>query len=167
MTTDFSQGRVSARIVTQAVPLTLAQLVQLLYSIVDRIYIGHLPGLGSAALTGVGLTFPVVTLIAAFTALFSMGGTPLTMLATGLNGFINAQGFPRVGMLTTVIGAACNLALDPLFIFALGMGVPGAAGVFLAEPISNFLGGLACFATMYITVYRKLGTAPDRQAAGV
>ena len=83
MTTDFSQGRVSARILAQAVPLTLAQLVQLLYSIVDRIYIGHLPGLGSAALTGVGLTFPVVTLIAAFTALFSMGGTPLFSIARG------------------------------------------------------------------------------------
>ena len=196
MTTDFSQGRVWKRIVAQAVPLTLAQLVQLLYNIVDRIYIGHMPGAGSAALTGVGLTFPVVTLIAAFTALFSSGGTPLfsiargageeakarrimgcvftmltitslaltalclllrrpimflfgaseasyvyadaylkiyllgtpmTMLATGLNGFINAQGFPRVGMLTTVIGAALNLVLDPLFIFVFDMGVSGAA----------------------------------------
>ena len=83
MTTDFSQGRVWRRIVAQAVPLTLAQLVQLLYSIVDRIYIGHLPGLGSAALTGVGLTFPVVTLIASFTALFSMGGTPLFSIVRG------------------------------------------------------------------------------------
>ena len=211
MTTDFSQGRVWRRIVAQAVPLTLAQLVQLLYSIVDRIYIGHLPGLGSAALTGVGLTFPVVTLIAAFTALFSMGGTPLfsiargageeardkrimgsvfsllaltslaltvfclalrrpimflfgaseasyvyadaylriyllgtplTMLATGLNGFISAQGFPRVGMLTTVIGAACNLALDPLLIFGLHMGVSGAA---LATVISQ---GVSCLWTL-------------------
>ena len=54
-------------------------------------------------------------------------GTPFSMLTTGLNGFINAQGFPRIGMLTTVIGALLNLVLDPLFIFALDMGVAGAA----------------------------------------
>ena len=83
MSTDFSQGKIWRRIVAQAVPLTLAQLVQLLYNIVDRIYIGHMPGAGSAALTGVGLTFPIVTLIAAFTALFSMGGTPLFSIARG------------------------------------------------------------------------------------
>lgn len=206
MSTDFSQGRVWKRIVAQAVPLTLAQLVQLLYNIVDRIYIGHMPGAGSAALTGVGLTFPVVTLIAAFTALFSMGGTPLfsiargageesrarrimgnvfsllaitsllltafcllfrrpimflfgaseasyvyadaylsiyllgtpfAMLSTGMNGFINAQGFPRIGMLTTVIGAALNLVLDPLFIFVFDMGVSGAAlATILSQAVS-------------------------------
>ncbi|MBE5800144.1 MAG: MATE family efflux transporter [Clostridiales bacterium] len=208
MTTDFSQGRISRRIIAQAVPLTLAQLVQLLYNIVDRIYIGHMPGAGSAALTGIGLTFPVVTLIAAFTALFSTGGTPLfsisrgageeekarrimgnvfsllaltsfalmflcyafrrpimflfgasessyiyadaylkvyllgtpfAMLATGMNGFVSAQGFPRIGMLTTVIGAALNLVLDPLFIFVFDMGVSGAA---LATIISQ---GVSCF----------------------
>lgn len=196
MASDFSQGKVWKRIVYQAVPLALAQLVQLLYNIVDRIYIGHMPGVGSAALTGVGLTFPIVSLIAAFTALYSTGGTPLfsisrgagedekarrimgstftlllstsvvltvlllalkrpvmflfgaseasytyagayltiyllgtplSMLATGMNGFINAQGFVRIGMLTTVIGALLNLVLDPLFIFALDMGVSGAA----------------------------------------
>ncbi len=203
MSTDFSQGKIWRRIVAQAVPLTLAQLVQLLYNIVDRIYIGHMPGAGSAALTGVGLTFPIVTLIAAFTALFSMGGTPLfsiargageeqkarrimgnvfsllgicsavlmtlcfvfrrpimflfgasessyvyadaylkiyllgtpfAMLCTGMNSFINAQGFPRIGMLTTIIGALLNLILDPLFIFVLDMGVSGAA---LATVISQ------------------------------
>jgi len=203
MTNDFSRGPVWRRILQQAVPLTLAQLVQLAYNIVDRIYIGHMPGAGSAALTGVGLAFPLVTLIAAFTALFSMGGaplfsiargaddteqasrimghvfsllsamsvllmgfcllfrrpvmflfgaseasyiyadaylkiyllgTPFVMLATGMNHFINAQGFPRFGMLTTVIGAALNLVLDPLFIFALDMGVSGAA---LATVISQ------------------------------
>ena len=83
MTADFSQGKVWRRIVVQAVPLMLAQLVQLLYNIVDRIYIGHMPGAGSAALTGVGLTFPIITLIAAFTALFATGGTPLFSIARG------------------------------------------------------------------------------------
>ena len=208
MTSDFSQGRVWRRIVSQAVPLTLAQLVQLLYNIVDRIYIGHLPGQGSAALTCVGLAFPVVTLIAAFTALFSSGGTPLfsiargagetrraqqvmghvctllaltsllltalclalrrpilflfgasessyayadaylriyllgtpfSMLATGLNGFISAQGFPRTGMLTVLIGAALNIVLDPLFIFAFDMGVSGAAAATVISQIVSCL----------------------------
>lgn len=207
MSTDFSQGSVWKRIIAQSVPLMLAQLVQLLYNIVDRIYIGHMPGAGSAALTGVGLTFPVITLIAAFTNLFATGGTPLfsiarganeedkarrimgnvfsllsgssllltalclafrkpimflfgasetsyvyadaylkiyllgtplSMLATGMNGFINAQGFPRMGMLTVVIGAALNLLLDPIFIFGFDMGVSGAA---LATVISQ---GVSC-----------------------
>ena len=193
---DFSEGKVSRQIISQAVPLTLAQIVNLMYNIVDRIYLGHLSETDSMALTGVGLIFPIVSLIAAFTSLFGTGGaplfaiargagreerasrllghvtslltlcsvllmavsylfrrpilfafgaseasyvyasaylsiyligTPFSMLSTGLNGFINAQGFPRVGMLTTVIGAVINLVLDPLFIFVFGMGVRGAA----------------------------------------
>ena len=193
---DFSKGKVSANIMAQALPLILAHLVQLLYNVVDRIYIGHLQGADSLALTGIGLAFPRTTLIAAFTFLFGMGGAPLfsiergavnderaarilgntftmlfassfvifilcyafrrpvlylfgasdasyvyadeylriylfgttfTMLATGLNGFINAQGFPRMGMMTTLIGAVLNLMLDPLFIFVFKMGVSGAA----------------------------------------
>lgn len=200
---DFSKGSVKRLIVSQAVPLTLAQAVQLLYNVVDRIYIGHLPQAGSIALTGLGVTFPVIVLIAAFTNLFGTGGTPLfsiargrgddeeaekimgnvfallllaslcllafcyafkrpilflfgaseasyayaneylkiyllgtvfSMLSTGLNGYINAQGFPRIGMLTTVLGAVINIILDPIFIFAFGMGVRGAA---LATVISQ------------------------------
>ncbi len=195
-TNDFSNGKVWQNIISQSIPLILAQLVQLLYNVVDRIYIGHLPGADSMALTGIGLVFPLTTLIAAFTFLFGTGGTPLfsiargagedkqaekilgntfslllgcslvmfffcyifrrpvlylfgagdasyvyadaylriylfgttfTMLSTGLNGFINAQGFPRMGMLTTLIGAVLNLVLDPVFIFLLDMGVSGAA----------------------------------------
>ncbi len=202
-TTDFSRGKVWQNIVAQSIPLILAQLVQLLYNVVDRIYIGHLPGADSMALTGIGLVFPLTTLIAAFTFLFGTGGTPLfsiargagqeeragkilgntltlllgtsivmlavcylfrrpvlylfgasdasyvyanaylriyllgtpfTMLATGLNGFINAQGFPRIGMMTTLLGAVLNLILDPVFIFVLQMGVGGAA---LATVISQ------------------------------
>ena len=194
--TDFSRGKVWQNIIAQSIPLILAQLVQLLYNVVDRIYIGHLPGADSMALTGIGLVFPLTTLIAAFTFLFGTGGTPLfsiargageesraekilgntfslllgtslvlfffcylfrrpvlylfgasddsyvyadaylkiyllgtsfTMLTTGLNGFINAQGFPRIGMLTTLLGAVLNLVLDPVFIFGLDMGVSGAA----------------------------------------
>ena len=80
---DFSQGKVWKNILLQAVPLTVAQLVQLLYNIVDRIYIGHLPGTGNLALTGIGLTFPIITIIAAFTNMFATGGTPLFSIARG------------------------------------------------------------------------------------
>lgn len=202
---DFSVGSVKRQIVAQAVPLTVAQVVQLLYNVVDRIYIGHQPEVGDLALTGLGVTFPVILLVAAFTNLFGTGGTVLfsiargrrdeaeaekvlgnvfallagtsvvlfafcyplrrqilflfgasetsvfyadqylqiylfgtafSMLATGLNGYINAQGFPRIGMLTVVIGAVVNLVLDPIFIFGLGMGVRGAA---LATVLSQAL----------------------------
>ncbi len=193
---NFAEGAISKNILSQAFPLMLAQLVQLCYNIVDRIYIGHMADVGTMALTGIGLAFPLTTLISAFTGLYSIGGTPLfsiargkkddeeaekilsqitvlligtslvlfvlcytlrkpvlylfgasdasypyadtylkyylfgttfTMFSTGLNNFINAQGYPRTGMMTTVIGAILNLVLDPLFIFTFGMGVKGAA----------------------------------------
>ena len=179
---DFSEGKVSRQILAQALPLTLAQLVHLMYNIVDRIYLGHLSSTDSMALTGVGLIFPIVSLIGAFTSLFGSGGAPLFAIARGagqeerasrllghvttlltlcsaalivvsylfrrpilfafgasegLNGFINAQGFPRVGMLTTVLGAVINLVLDPLFIFTFGMGVRGAAlATVIAQAVS-------------------------------
>ena len=200
---DFGSGSVKRHIVSQAVPLTLAQIVQLLYNIVDRIFIGHLPEVGEMALTGLGVTFPVIVIIAAFTALFGNGGTPLfsiargmkqdeeaekiignvfallssasvvlfafcytfrrpilfafgaseasmvfadqylriylfgtffSMITTGMNGYINAQGFPRIGMATTIIGALLNIVLDYLLINIAGMGVRGAA---LATVISQ------------------------------
>lgn len=214
MKNDFSTGKVWRRILAQAIPLTLAEIVQLLYNIVDRIYLGHLPDTESMALTGVGLVFPVVSIVGAFTSLFGSGGaplfaiargarqeerarriqgnvfsllagsslvlmllgllfqrpilylfgasdasipfataylsvyllgTPFTMLATGLNGFINAQGFPRVGMLTTMLGAILNLILDPLFIFVFGMGVQGAAWATVISQLASCIWVLAFF----------------------
>ena len=202
---DFSEGPVWKRIVIQAVPLTIAQLVHLLYNVVDRIYIGHIGDEGNIALTGVGLTFPIVTLIMGFAAWFGVGGVPLfsiargennkekagrilgnsltillissvvitvfgyvfqrpilfafgasevsyeyasaylniyllgtifSMITTGMNGYINAQGFPRIGMLSIVIGAIVNIIFDPVFIFIFNMGVSGAA---LATVISQGL----------------------------
>lgn len=201
--TDFSKGSVKSLILSQAIPLTLAQAVQLLYNVVDRIYIGHLDRVGDLALTGLGITFPVIILIAGFTNLYATGGATLfsiargrgeqeeaqnilgnvfalligtallltvicylfrkpilfafgasdqsyayadaylsvyligtlfSMLSTGLNPYINAQGFPKIGMLTTMIGAVVNILLDPIFIFAFRMGVQGAA---LATVISQ------------------------------
>ena len=196
MENDFSKGSVGKNILYQAVPLTVAQLIQLLYNVVDRIYIGHLPHSDGLALTGIGLTFPIVALVTAFTNLFEMGGAPLcsiargagntkraekimgnsaallfyssflimlvcylfkkpilylfgasdntyayaddylsiyllgtvfSMLGTGMNYFINSQGFPKVGMFTTLLGAVLNIILDPLFIFVFHMGIRGAA----------------------------------------
>ena len=80
---DFSKGAVWKCILSQSIPLTLAQLVQLLYNVVDRIYIGHLPGASSLALTGIGLVFPIVSFVTAFTNLFGMGGAPLCSIARG------------------------------------------------------------------------------------
>ena len=205
---DFSQGSVKKRIIEQAIPLTLAQVVQMLYNLVDRIYIGHLPDIGELALTGVGITFPITVLIMAFTGLFGIGAVPLfsiargkgeeeeaghimgnafsllmisavillvvcyifrrpiiflfgaseasyvyadeylkiylfgtvfSMLVTGMNGFINAQGFPKFGMVTTVLGAVINIVLDPIFIFAFDMGVAGAA---LATVLSQMVAAI-------------------------
>ncbi len=203
---NFKEGKISRLILSQAVPLTLAQLVQLIYNIVDRIYLGHIPGDTSAlALTGVGLTFPVISLIAAFTNLFATGGAPLCSIArgqgdekkahsieattmtmqflngllcaliifslkkpllyllgasdntytyasnylsiylagtlfvtmgTGMNGFINLQGYASKAMKYMIAGAIINCALDPLFIFTFKMGVEGAA---LASVISQFI----------------------------
>ncbi len=68
-----------------AVPTVIAQLVNLLYNIVDRIYIGHMPGTGSAALTGIGLCFPIIYLISAFSALIGQGGAPRAAIYMGQN----------------------------------------------------------------------------------
>ena len=188
-----------------AVPTVVAQLVNMLYNIVDRIYIGHMPGGGSLPLTGVGVCMPVILIISAFAALVSTGGAPrasihmgrgengvaeqilggcftlqvilslvltavlqgwgrefllafgasentieyaagylsvyslgtlFVQLTLGMNAFITAQGFATVGMLTVLIGALSNIVLDPLFIFALNMGVKGAA---LATVLSQAL----------------------------
>lgn len=233
---DFSTGSVWRHIVSLAVPMTIAQLVQVLYNIVDRIYIGHLPGTSSLALTGLGLTFPVITVIVAFTNLFGMGGaplcsiargkhdeeraerimgntffmlcicsvllitvcylflqpilylfgasdatypfaaqylriylagTPFVMIGTGMNGFINSQGFARVGMMTIMLGAVVNIALDPLFIFVFDMGVAGAA---LATVISQLLS--AAWVMRFLTGpktllrIRKCYMRPDKSLLG-
>ena len=88
---DFSDGAVWKVIMAQAVPLMLAQLVQLLYNVVDRIYIGHMNGGDSMVLTGVGITFPIITFITAFAALFGMGGVPLFSMSNGSGDTLKAE----------------------------------------------------------------------------
>ncbi len=190
-----------------AIPTITAQLINMLYNIVDRIYIGHMPVDGDLALTGVGVCMPIIMFISAFAALTSAGGAPrasifmgkgdmesaertmgscfslqivvsavltaalllggrsfllafgasentigyasaylqiyaagtiFVQLTLGMNAYITAQGFARVGMLTVLLGAVCNIILDPVFIFLLGMGVRGAA---LATVLSQ---GVSC-----------------------
>lgn len=194
--------------ISMAVPSIIAQIINILYSIVDRIYIGHIKGVGMEALTGVGVTFPIITLISAFSAFVGAGGAPLAAiwlgkgdrkraekilgngvtllvfftvilmaffyafqkpllylfgasnatigyavsyisiylagtifveLALGLNAFIISQGQSRTAMMAVLLGAASNIILDPIFIFALGMGVKGAA---YATVISQALSAL-------------------------
>ena len=193
---DFEHGGIAQNILKAALPMLVAQVLNLLYNIVDRIYIARIPDIGTAALGAVGLCFPIIVIITAFSNLFGSGGAPLfaiargsgdkaraglilnlactlllccagvlmvigllfarpilvlfgaspealqyalpylmlyllgtypSMLTTGLNPFINAQGYATAGMLSVVIGAAANLVLDPVFIFVLGMGIRGAA----------------------------------------
>ncbi len=203
---NLGQDKISRLLFQLALPAILAQLINLLYNIVDRMYIGHIPDVGPNALTGVGVTLPlimhfrlccpgehggaprasimmgkgepqqaerilgncasmlVITALVLTVVIQCFGqdilmifgasgntisyawdymkiyslGTLFVQLALGLNAFINAQGFARTGMLTVTIGAACNIILDPIFIFALGMGVQGAA---LATILSQ---GISC-----------------------
>ena len=189
-----------------SIPTVVAQLINMLYNIVDRIYIGHMPGDGSLALTGIGVCMPLIMLVAAFAALVSAGGAPrasifmgkrdheaaektlgncfglqvivsviltavlliwneelllafgasentigyatdymsiyaigtlFVQMTLGMNTFITAQGFTKISMIAVLIGAVCNIALDPLFIFGLDMGVRGAAlATILSQAIS-------------------------------
>lgn len=179
-----------------SIPTVIAQLINMLYNIVDRIYIGHIPGEGSLALTGVGVCMPIIMLVSAFAALISTGGAPrasismgkqdnktaekilgncfvalvsvsmvltailiiggepllmafgasentisyatnylsiyaigtiFVQLTLGMNAFITCQGFTTISMVSVLVGAICNITLDPIFIFVMHMGVRGAA----------------------------------------
>ena len=193
---DMGTGSIRKWMVQLAVPALVGQVVNLLYNIVDRIYIGHIPEIGGAALTGVGLFTPILMLITAFAMMAGSGGAPRAAIAMGqgdkekaekilgncftvlmgmavlltvvfyfacptllrwfgasdatlpyaveygriyilgsifvlttmgLNVFITTQGFAKISMLTTVIGAVTNIVLDPILIFGLNLCVKGAA----------------------------------------
>lgn len=197
--------KISVLMTKMAIPSVIAQVINILYNIVDRIYIGHIPNASADALTGVGVAFPIVTFISAFCTFVGAGGAPLSAiwqgkgdkeraekilgngvtmlifftaalmiifyalmkpllymfgasdttigygvtyisiylvgtlfveLALGLNPYIISQGAAKTGMISVIIGAVINIALDPLFIFVLDMGVAGAA---LATIISQFV----------------------------
>ena len=202
-----------------SVPTVLAQLINMLYNVVDRIFIGRMPGEGDLALTGVGVCMPIIMLVSAFAALVSSGGAPrasifigkrdmesaerilggclalqavisfaltalilifnrplllafgasentieyassylsvyafgtlFVQLTLGMTAFVSAQGFTKVSMISVSIGALSNIILDAIFIYALDLGVRGAAlatvisqGITTAFLISFLLGGRA------------------------
>lgn len=109
---DFGTGSVERNIVNMAVPMTVAQVLNLLYNLVDRMYIGHIPGASSLALTGVGITFPVISMITAFASLFGMGGAPLCSMARGKKDYEKARRIMQdafrmlviTGILLTIVG---------------------------------------------------------------
>ena len=206
---DLGSGKVSKLLFSLALPTITSQIVNMLYNLVDRIYIGHMQPVetvGKLALTGVGVCLPIIVVISAFAALLAMGGAPrasiqegrgnpkeaerimgncFTMLVMasvvltvvlqlfardllllfgasentidyaaaymgiyslgtsfvqvtlGMNAYITAQGFTTISMRTTLIGAGLNIVLDPIFIFALDMGVRGAAlATILSQAVS-------------------------------
>ena len=208
---DFENGTVTGNILEAALPMLVAQILNLLYNIVDRIYIARIAEVGTAALGAVGLCFPLIVIITAFANLFGNGGAPLfaiqrgqkderkavaimdtsftmvcasaivlmvigflfarpililfgasdnslvyalpymiiyllgtlpSMVAVGMNPFINAQGYSLIGMCSVAVGAGANLLLDPLFIFGLGFGVRGAA---IATVLSQCLSAIFVF----------------------
>ena len=179
-----------------SIPTVVAQLINMLYNLIDRIFIGHMPEIGDLALTGVGVCLPLIMLVSAFASLVSAGGAPrasifmgkkdnetaekimgncfflqiiisfiltiillifnrdllllfgasentieyavkymnvyaigtlFVQLTLGMNTYITSQGFSKIAMITVLIGAVCNMALDPIFIYAFNMGVSGAA----------------------------------------
>lgn len=207
-TQSMGSEKVSKLLAKLAIPAVIAQVINLLYNIVDRIYIGHIPEIGPSALTGVGLFMPILMLINAFAMLAGSGGAPraaismgkgdhksaekimgncfsllvilailltsvfyitapdllvlfgasevtlpyalsyariyilgsiFVLIVLGMNPFITTQGFAKISMLTTVIGAIINIILDPVFIFLLDMGVEGAA---LATILSQAVGAI-------------------------
>lgn len=216
---DLGKDSLGPLLLKLALPAILAQIINVLYNMVDRMYIGHIPKVGPSALTGVGVTMPVIMAISAFAALVSMGGAPrasimlgrgehpkaekilgnctvmlvimaiiltavfliwgepilmvfgaseatigyaldymriyalgtiFVQLALGLNAFINAQGYAKIGMNTVAIGALCNIVLDPIFIFSMSMGVKGAA---LATIISQAISSI--FVVYFLTSKRS------------
>ena len=116
---DFSVGSVSAAILRLALPMTLAQLINVLYSVVDRIYIGHLPHTSTEALTGIGLTLPVITIVTAFANLVGTGGAPLFSMARGRQDpkaaeDIMGTSFSLLLVLGVILAVLCYLFKEPL-----------------------------------------------------
>ena len=142
--TDFSTGNVYRNIMEVAVPMIIAQILNLLYNIVDRIYIGRIPEIGATALTGVGLCFPIITLITAFTYLFGNGGAPLCSMERGRGNREEAE-----------------MLMGNTFVMLIGTGVIlTAIGLIFYRPILYAFGAsdvTFSYASDYIRIY-LLGT---------
>lgn len=143
MQNDFSQGSVSRSILRLAVPLMLAQLVNILYSVVDRAFIGHIGG-SALPLTGVGLCMPIITIFSAFSGLFGAGGAPLCSIARGRGDTKEAE---QIQNTSFVLLVGCGLVLTLL-------------GELLLTPILTLFGAspdTLPYAADYLRIY-LLGT---------
>lgn len=121
---DFSKGSIVGNILRQSIPLFIAQFAALLYSTVDKIYLGHIENIGKEALTGIGLTFPIVSIISAFTVLFGLGGTPLFSISRGKGDEEKARkimgnSFSLLCICSVIITLLCYVFASPV-LYALG-----------------------------------------------
>lgn len=231
---DFGNDSVPGLVLRASIPFMFAQFVNVLYSIVDRIYIGNIPQIGDVSLAGAGICAPVITLLSSFATLIGIGGSVLfsmrlgakdqekaknllgtsfsmllvfsaaltilflllkapllqwfgaskttfpyantymtiytlgtffALLSMGMNYFITAQGYPGLGMATTLIGAVVNIVLDPVFIFLLHMNIAGAA-------LATVLAQLSSCVFVLLTLKQKkmpipLTLAPIRRSTAV
>lgn len=231
---DFGNDSVPGLVLRTSIPFMFAQFVSVLYSIVDRIYIGNIPQIGDVSLAGAGICAPVITLLSSFATLIGIGGSVLfsmrlgakdqekaknllgtsfsmllvfsaaltilflllkapllqwfgasqttfpyantymtiytlgtffALLSMGMNYFITAQGYPGLGMATTLIGAIVNIVLDPVFIFLLHMNIAGAA-------LATVLAQLSSCVFVLLTLKQKkmpipLTLAPIRRSTAV
>ena len=112
---DFAEGSVRRKTLALAAPMLIAQVLNLLYNIVDRIYIGKIPGEGTAALAGLGLCFPVVTIVTAFANLFGAGGAPLCSIARGKGNRESAQSIMRNAYFMLLVSGAVLTAVGLVF----------------------------------------------------
>ena len=231
---DFGNDSVPGLVRRPSIPFMFAQFVNVLYSIVDRIYIGNIPQIGDVSLAGAGICAPIITLLSSFATLIGIGGSVLfsmrlgakdqekaknllgtsfsmllvfsaaltilflllkapllqwfgaskttfpyantymtiytlgtffALLSMGMNYFITAQGYPGLGMATTLIGAVVNIVLDPVFIFLLHMNIAGAA-------LATVLAQLSSCVFVLLTLKQKkmpipLTLAPIRRSTAV
>lgn len=112
---DFSNGRVVENVAFAAVPMLVAQVLNLMYNIVDRIYIGKIPGMGVLALGGIGLCFPIISLIAAFTNLFGTGGAPLCSIERGKGDLAEAEKIMNTSFYLLVLTGVVLTGIGQLF----------------------------------------------------
>ena len=161
---DFGQGSVSANILRLAIPMTLAQLINVLYNVVDRIYIGHIPHTSTQALTGIGLTLPVITIITAFANLFGMGGAPLFSMARGADEPERAErimgnSFAMLLASGALLAVFCYLFKHPLlYLF-------GASDV--TYPSANAYISIYLLGTLFVMVSLGMNNFINAQGFGV
>lgn len=150
---DFDNGTIRRNIFQSAVPMLAAQLLNLLYNIVDRIFIGRIPGEGADALAGVGLCFPIIIMIMAFTAMFGSGGAPLCSMELGRDDRAKAE---------RIMNTSCSLLLAASVILT-------AAGLLFMKPILLLFGASEVtlgYAADYMSIY-ILGTLFSMLSVGL